>query len=90
MFLSEKLQNLLLIHGRGELRSPAGDRRSPLQTKIVPQETNNNPRQIFEVCRGIVIYVSFNSIYPQVNGKKSNFWVLICLNPKDSYHNFKT
>jgi hypothetical protein len=57
MFLSEKSQNLLLIHGRGELRSPAGDRRSPLQTKIVPQETNNNPRQIFEVCWGLLYYL---------------------------------
>ena len=43
--------------GRGELCSPAGDRRSPLQTKIVPQEANNNPRQIFEVLSGIVCSV---------------------------------
>ena len=28
-----KSQNLSLIHGRGELRSPAGDRRSPLRIK---------------------------------------------------------
>lgn len=42
--------------GRGELCLPAGDRRSPLQIKIVPQEANNNPRQIFEVCIHIFTY----------------------------------
>ena len=29
--LAEKSQNIYLTHGRGELRSPAGDRRSPLR-----------------------------------------------------------
>ena len=33
MSLSEKSQNVCPTHGRGELRSPAGDRRSPLRQK---------------------------------------------------------
>ena len=32
----------------------------------------------------------FFSMYPQVNGKKSNFFVPICINPNDSYHFLKT
>jgi len=35
--LAGKSQNLSLIHGRGDLRSPAGDRRSPLRIKKAPQ-----------------------------------------------------
>ena len=29
--LAEKLQNICITRGRGEVRSPAGDRRSPLR-----------------------------------------------------------
>ena len=34
IFLAAKLQNFCLTHGRGELCSPAGDRRSPLRIHI--------------------------------------------------------
>ena len=40
------------MNGRGELCSPAGDHRSPLRVKIVPQETNNQPQQIFQGLSG--------------------------------------
>ena len=30
------------------------------------------------------------SIYPQVKGKKSNFFVPVCINPNDSYHFLNT
>ena len=44
----------------------------PKRQKVDTQKAKKTPTD-FKICRGIVIYVSFSSIYPQVNGKKSNF-----------------
>ena len=45
-----------LMHGRGELCSPAGDRRSPLRiNKFDPQKTNNKPRQIKKSLSGLLL-----------------------------------
>ena len=33
-----------------------------------------------------IVYDMFFSIYPHVNGKKSNFSVPVCTKPNDSYH----
>ena len=41
--LAEKSQNLSPIHGRGELCSPAGDRRSPLRIKMLRCKQISNP-----------------------------------------------
>ena len=54
MFLAEKSQNLSPIHGRGELCSSAGDRRSPLQIKMLRSKQISNPDRFFTVCLGLL------------------------------------
>ena len=54
--LAEKSQNLSPIHGRGELCSPAGDRRSPLRIKMLRCKQISNPDRFLKVCRDLCYF----------------------------------
>ena len=68
MFLAEKSQNIDLTHGRGELCSPAGDRRSLLRIKMIHSKQIINPDRFFENLSGFVFYLVCKiSIFPSTN-----------------------